>query len=501
MTDADEPPLLRERRAKIERLRARGEEPYPWAFPNRVATPAVVAACARLAPGTPADAPEFVVAGRLRTIRSHGRSSFLDLEDQAGSLQLFVRVDELGEAPYADWIGLLDPGDLVGARGTPLVTRRGEPSLLVRGLALLAKALAPPPEKYHGLQDPEERIRRRYVDLFSSAESRARFTARSLLVREVRRHLDGAGFLEVETNTLQPVAGGAAAQPFVTRSNYLDAELQLRISLELALKRLLVGGLERVYELGHVFRNEDLDTIHSPEFTLLELYWAYSDYTDMRHLVEGLYHDVASRLAEAFPELPAARAAADAFTPPFATVDWAEALAERSGLGDVLALEPREIKEAARRTGTTVPETAPLGKFLDKLFEHYVEPTLVQPTFVLDYPEVTSPLAKRHRSRPGRIERFELFYRGVELGNAYTELNDPDEQERRFQAQLGAPGDDRYALDADFLEAMRYGMPPASGLGIGIDRLVMALLGVASIKDVILFLPTRERSGPAGRSP
>ena len=501
MDGPDDSPLVRERRAKVDRLRAEGTEPYPWAFPNRVPTTAVVAACVPLAPGTSASTPEFAVAGRLRSIRSHGKTTFLDLEDQAGPLQLFARVDELGESRYDHLLGLLDPGDLVGARGLPLVTRRGEPSLRVHEVTILAKALRPPPEKYHGLQDPEERIRRRYVDLFASTESRARFAARSLLTREIRRHLDGAGFLEVETNTLLKTASGAAAQPFVTRSNYLDAELELRISLELALKRLLVGGLERVYEIGHVFRNEDLDSIHSPEFTLLELYWAYTDYTDMRHLVEGLYHDVADRLVELRPDLPAAREAAEAFRPPYATVDWVAALEERSGLTDILSLDRATLEREARRIGATVPPTASSGKYLDKLFEHYVEPTLERPTFVLDFPAATSPLAKRHRTLDGRIERFELFYHGVELGNAYTELNDPEEQERRFREQLAGRTEEHYALDADFVEAMRYGMPPASGLGIGVDRLVMALLGVASIKDVILFLPTRERIGSGGPGP
>ncbi len=496
MGDLTDSHLVQERRAKAARFRERGQEPFPWSFPGREPTSAVVEACGKLSPGGSADGTSLAVAGRLRSVRSHGKSSFLDLEDQAGALQLFLRVDELGEAAYRQWLSDLDPGDLVGARGTPLVTRRGEPSLLVRELTLLAKAIHPPPEKFHGLKDPEERIRRRYVDLLSSAESRQRFRARSLLLRELRRYLDEAGFLEVETNTLLKTASGAAAQPFVTRSNYLGEELELRISLELALKRLLVGGLERVYEIGHVFRNEDLDTTHSPEFTLLELYWAYADYTDMRRLVEGLYADLAADVVRLFPDLPAAREAAEAFRPPFATVDWVTALEEQSGIKDVLSLPRDRLRDLARKVGATVPDASSPGKFLDKLFEHYVEPTLARPTFVLDFPATTSPLAKRHRSLPERIERFELFYHGVELGNAYTELNDPDEQERRFREQLGSRGDEHYALDLDFVEALRYGMPPSTGLGIGVDRLVMALLGIPSIKDVILFLPTRERDAP-----
>jgi lysyl-tRNA synthetase, class II len=493
----DDHRLVQERRAKVERMRADGREPFPWSFGGRVPSTAVIEACKALVPGGSAPGPRLRVAGRLHTVRAHGKSAFLDVDDQAGSLQWFLRVDELGDEPYRRWLGELDPGDLIGADGTPMVTRRGEPSLLVSELTLLAKALAPPPEKFHGLQDAEERIRRRYVDLLSSRESRTRFALRSLLVRELRRHLDELGFLEVETNILGRVASGAAAAPFITHSNYLNDELQLRIAIELALKRLIVGGIERVYELGRVFRNEDLDSTHAPEFSMLELYWAYADYTDMRQLVEGLYSNLAQRLATLAPDAPATKEAVHAFRPPFAIIDWVGSLEERSGIPDVLALDRDRLRTLAREVGATVPDGSPPGKFLDKLFEHYVEPTLTRPTFVLDFPEATTPLAKRHRSRPGRVERFELYYRGFELGNAYTELNDPDEQEKRFRAQLGGGADDHVAYDADFVEALRYGMPPTSGLGIGIDRMVMAMLGVASIKDVILFLPTRTKDGGA----
>ncbi|HEV2167126.1 MAG TPA: amino acid--tRNA ligase-related protein, partial [Thermoplasmata archaeon] len=292
-----------------------------------------------------------------------------------------------------------------------------------------------------------------------------------------------------------PIASGAAAQPFTTHSNFLDRDLQLRIALELPLKRLLVGGLERVYEVGHVFRNEDLDSTHSPEFTMMELYWAYADYSDMRGLVEGLYGALAEEVAKLLPESPAAREAPERFRAPFASVDFVEELERRSGIPNLLERSREELRAFARTAGATVPDDSPSGKFLDKLFEHYVEPTLDRPTFVLDFPESTTPLAKRHRSRPGRVERFELFARGIELGNAYTELNDPDEQERRFREQLSTRGEDHYAYDSDFVEALRFGMPPSTGLGIGIDRMVMALTGTPSIKDVILFLPTRER-GP-----
>ena len=489
----EESPLERERRAKVARWRADGREPYPISFPDRVGTGVVRAACARLANGQDDPAQVFRVGGRLRVVRQHGKTAFVDLEDLAGSLQLMLRVDELGEAAYRAWLSDLDPGDLVGAEGVPAVSRRGEPSLLVRSLTLLAKAITPPPEKFHGLQDVEERIRRRYVDLLASEEVRHRFRVRSLLVRELRQFFDAEGFLEVETSVLQTVASGAAAAPFVTRSNYLNADVRLRIAQELPLKRLLVGGLERVYEIGKTFRNEDLDSVHSPEFTELEAYWAYADYHDMRQLMERLFERLARRTTELVPDRPEVARACAGFRPPFPTLDFVEALEARSGLGGLLSKSREELRALARAVGSTVPDDSSSGTFLDKLFEHYVEPTIDRVTFVVDHPVATTPLARRHRSKPGRVERFEVFVPGMELANAYTELTDPDEQEERFRAQLGERGDDRYAYDADFVEALRYGLPPTTGVGFGVDRLIMALLGLPSIKDVILFPLVRPR--------
>ncbi len=489
----EETPLEAERRAKIERWRAAGREPYAWSFPDRVGTDVVRAACAALAPGAEDTARPFRVAGRLRAIRQHGKTAFADVEDREGSLQLILRVDELGEAAYQAWLSDLDPGDLVGAEGHASVSRRGEPSLLVRSLTLLTKAIAPPPEKFHGFQDVEERLRRRYVDLLASPEVRQRFRARTLLLREIRGYFDGAGFLEVETPILLPVASGAAAAPFVTRSNYLDADVQLRIAQELPLKRLLVGGLERVYEIGKTFRNEDLDSTHAPEFTELEAYWAYADYHDMRRLMEGLFDRLAHRIVELVPGSPEVERAAGEFRPPFPTIDFVDELERRSGLTDLLSRGRDELRELVRGIGSTVPDSSSTGTFLDKLFEHYVEPTITRVTFVVDYPVATTPLARRHRSKPGRVERFEIFTPGFELANAYTELTDPVEQEERFRAQLGERGDDRYAYDEDFVDALRYGLPPTTGIGIGIDRLIMGLLGLSSIKDAILFPPVRPR--------
>jgi lysyl-tRNA synthetase, class II len=490
----DETPLEHERRAKVARWRAEGREPFPWAFPGRVATDVVRSRCRTLTAGQEAEGETLRVAGRLHAFRVHGRTAFVDVEDLSGSLQLILRADVLGEEPYRAWIGDLDSGDIVGAEGRPALSRRGEPSLVAQRVELLAKAISPPPEKYHGLQDVEERIRRRYLDLLSSTETRARFRARSLLVRETRSFFEEAGFLEVETSTLLPQAGGGAAQPFRTHSNYLADELELRIALELPLKRLLVGGLERVFEIAKCFRNEDLDTTHSPEFTMLEAYWAYADYQDMKGLVERLYPRLAAQVGLLLPEVPAAKEAARAFAEGFRTIDFVEELERQSGISNLVERSREELREFSRAAGSTVPDDSPAGVFLDKLFEHYVEPRLDVPTFVMDHPISTTPLAKRHRSRPLRVERFEFYYHGMELGNAYTELTDPDEQLRRFEEQLTARAQDRFAYDDDFVRALRYGMPPATGIGIGIDRMVMALTGAPSIKDVILFPLVRERS-------
>ncbi len=489
----EETRLEAERRAKVARLRSAGKEPYPWSFAGRVPSSAVRSAAAALGPGESDPKRAFRVAGRLKAFREHGKTAFADLEDADGSLQLLLRADLVGEEEYRAWLADLDPGDILGADGVAAVSRRGEPSLEVRSLTLLAKAVSPPPEKYHGLQDVEERIRSRYLDLMSSPETRQRFRARAALLGEIRRYFDAAGFTEVETPVLLPVASGAAAAPFVTRSHYLDEDVRLRIALELPLKRLLVGGLEKVYELGRSFRNEDLDSTHSPEFTELEAYWAYADYHDMRRFTEGLFERLAARAVDLLPESPAARQGAEAFRTPFPTVDFVDELEKRMGVRDLLAKGRDELRELAREAGSTVPDRSSTGTFLDKLFEHYVEPTFDRVTFVVDHPAVTTPLAKRHRSKPGRVERFEVFYPGYELGNAYTELNDADEQEQRFREQLGERGDDVYAYDADFVRALRYGLPPCTGIGLGVDRLVMALTGTASIKDVILFPLVRSR--------
>jgi lysyl-tRNA synthetase class 2 len=491
--EAEESRLVRERREKIRRLVAEGIDPYPHTFVDRTPAAQVVRVAVGLEPGASAANAERRVAGRIRTIRQHGRTSFLDIEDESSPLQILVRVDELGEAAYRRWLSVLDPGDVVGAVGPPARSRRGEPSLLARELVLLAKALRPPPEKYHGLKDVETRLRRRYVDLLASSETRRRFAVRARLTDEVRQFLREREFLEMETPILLPVASGAAAEPFVTHSRYLDADLQLRIAIELNLKRLVVGGFEKVFEVGRIFRNEDLDATHAPEFTMLELYWAYADYRDMRELLESMLERLAAVVAESWPDSRVARSAPERFRRPLAQVDFLEELERRSGLTGLLDRSREELRSLGREAGATVPDDSPAGVFLDKLFDRYVAPHLERPTFVLDHPAITTPLAKRHRTRPGRVERFELFANTYELANAYTELNDPEEQDRRFREQASARGDERYAYDADFVEALRYGMPPTAGIGVGLDRVAMAMLGIPSIKDVILFPPTRAR--------
>ncbi len=493
--------LEEERRAKLVRFRSEGGEPFPWEYAHRVGTDRVRASCSRLSPGEAEKGQVLRVAGRLRAVRTHGKASFADLEDEAGSIQLLVRADALGQDVYDRWLAQLDPGDIVGAEGFAAVSRRGEPSVEVTTLTLLAKAIAPPPEKYHGLQDPEEKLRRRYLDLLASPEARERFRIRSRLVREMRSAFDDAGFLEVETSVLAPIASGAAAHPFVTRSNYLDQEVRLRVATELPLKRLLVGGYEKVFEIGKSFRNEDLDTTHSPEFTELEAYWAYADYHDMRRFVEGLFARLADRTVELYGGSDDARHRAALFRPPFPTVDFVDELERVSGLTGVAEKDREELERLARGIGSTVPANSTRGTFLDKLFEHYVEPTFDRLTFVVDHPAVTTPLAKRHRSKPGRVERFEMFVPGYEIGNAYTELNDPDEQEERFRAQLAERGAEQYAYDADFVRALRHGLPPTTGIGLGVDRIVMALTGSPSIKDVLLFPLVRVRDASAEATP
>jgi len=466
--------LLAARRAKLDALRAAGIEPFPYRFEGVEPIQAVRAQHAELQPGQETTSPHRV-AGRLAARRGQGKMAFLDLFDRSGRIQLQARVDELGEERLARLLDL-DLGDLVGVDGIAFASRRGELTLRVTDYAVLAKSLRPPPEKHHGLTDVETRFRHRELDLIANEQARELFTMRARVVSAVRRYLDGEGFIEVETPVLQPLYGGALSRPFVTHHNALDRDLYLRIATELYLKRLIVGGLERVYELGKDFRNEGLSPKHNPEFTMLEFYEAYADYEDVAARFEALMASVG-------------------IAGPWRREQLVPAIRERTGI-DVLELHDRDALAAEMRSrGLEVAEQDSWPQLVDQLLSKQVEPTLSEPTIVFDYPIETSPFAKTHRADPRLAERFEAFIGGIEIANAFTELGDPDEQRRRFEAQraLASAGDvETQPFDEGFLQALEYGMPPTGGLGLGIDRLVMVLSGLRSIREVVLFPAMRD---------
>ena len=474
--------LIANRRAKLDELRELGLEPYPARF--RV-DESVGAAKSRFADTTAeeleADKPHVRLAGRLRAVRGHGKVSFVDLSDGVEQFQLYLRRDDLDEISWKTF-KLLDLGDFLGVEGTVFRTRSNELSVAVKKLTVLAKAIRPMPEKYHGLADREVRARQRYLDLLSNPESREVFETRSRIVSGVRRFLDGAGFIEVETPMMQPIPGGAVARPFVTHHNTLDLDLYLRIAPELFLKRLIIGGMERVYELNRNFRNEGISTRHNPEFTMLEFYWAYADYELLMDFTEDLVTTVAQEAVGSL-QVPWGDEIID-FSRPWRRLTMRDAILEYSDLTPE-DLEGRERMEAAaRKVGVERIEERTDGKLFEELYEMTAEPKMINPTFIMDYPREISPLTKSKPGSPEVVERFELFIGGLEVANAYTELNDPAEQRRRLEAQTAATGG---LLDEDFVLAMEHGMPPTGGEGIGIDRLVMLLTNRQSIRDVILF--------------
>ncbi|HEX8848541.1 MAG TPA: lysine--tRNA ligase [Gemmatimonadaceae bacterium] len=481
----------RARREKLAAIEAQGVMPFAYSF-DRSHTAAEALA---LAPAGNEEGATVRVAGRLVAWRGHGKTVFAHLSDLSGRIQLYFRRDHLGEPAFA-LLEQLDIGDLVGVTGPVFRTRTGEITVKADTVTLLAKSLRPLPlgkeevvdgqtVRHGALEDSEQRSRQRYADLAVHPEARALFIARSRLVTAIRGYLDGLGYLEVETPVLQPLYGGAAAKPFVTEHNALDMQLYLRIADELYLKRLIVGGMERVYEIGHDFRNEGIDRTHNPEFTMLEFYEAYADYTTMMSRVEALL----LRAADAIRSVPEVAARVPELKPPFPRISWVESLNRALG-ADAMAMADAELREAARRLGVERVETLSRPKVLDEMFQALVESKIDTPTFVVDYPVELSPLAKPKRGNPALTERFELFARGKELANAFSELNDPIDQRARFEAQarLRAAGDEEASgVDEDYLRAMEYGMPPTGGVGIGIDRLVMYLTGTANIRDVILF--------------
>jgi lysyl-tRNA synthetase, class II len=472
-----------DRRQKLDRLREQGVEPFPHAFEGRAEIAKVRAEHEGLDPGEETE-DRHRVAGRITARREMGKASFIDLRDGTGKLQLQARVDELGDESYERLVGL-DLGDIVGVDGLAFATKRGELTLRVAEWELLAKSLRPPPEKFHGLEDTETRYRRRELDLIANQETRDLFAKRAGTIAAVRRWLDERGFVEVETPVLQPLYGGALARPFTTHHNALDRDLYLRIATELYLKRCVVGGIDRVYELGKDFRNEGVSHKHNPEFTMLEWYEAYADYGDAAERLEQLVAHVAVSV------LGTTRVERDGETielaPPWRRVTLRDAISERAGL-DIAEHPTREALAAAMDSEPDPREG--WGKLVDGLLSKEVEPTLIQPTFVLDYPVELSPFAKAHRTEDGLVERWEAFVGGIEIANAFSELNDPDEQRRRFEAQqeeLARGDEETQPYDEAFVEALEVGMPPTGGAGLGIDRLVMILTGAQSLREVVLF--------------
>lgn len=486
--EPDLPAVMRDRRAKLERLRQAGIEPYVRLFrPDH----SVSAARERLGGGERTE--PVSIAGRLVGKRGHGGSTFADLRDGTGQIQLMAREDQMGETEYALFSDI-DLGDWIGVTGPVFKTRRGEVSVDVESFQLLSKSLRPLPEKHHGLKDIETRYRQRYVDLIVNPEVREVFVKRSRIISGIRRHLDDLGFLEIEAPVLQEIPGGGHARPFTTHHNALDRSLHLRIALELHLKRLVVGGVERVYELGRVFRNEGLSPRHNPEFTMLECYQAYADYEDMMTLTEQLV-EAAARAAGSELDVMYQNESIS-FRPPFQRRRMVDLIREHAGI-DVLAQpDPGALAATA---GIDFAEIGPQaitesalawGLVVNEIFENRVEERLRQPTFVVDHPLATSPLARKRADDARFVERFELIVVGREVANAFTELTDPIDQRERFEEQArekAAGSEEAHPFDEDFLRALEYGMPPTGGLGIGIDRLVMLLTDQPSIRDVILF--------------
>ena len=471
--------------AKLERLRERGIDPYP---PRATRSHTAAEAIAAYEAAAEGESVAVQVAGRLMAVRVMGKSTFAHIADGSGRVQLYLRQEDVGEDAYELFRRDIDLGDFVGVRGRMFRTRTGEVTVHVEGFELLAKALLPLPEKWHGLRDVETRYRQRYLDLIANPEVRQVFITRSRIISAIRRFLDGRGFLEVETPVLQPLYGGAAARPFTTYHNALDRSLYLRIADELYLKRLIIGGFDRVYEIGHNFRNEGISTEHNPEFTVIELYQAYADYHDMMRLVEELYSTVAQEVLGSTGITYQGKAID--LTPPWRRVTMRDAILEQTGVDIEVYRDLESLRQAAQNRDLPVAQKPNWGKMVEELFSACVEPTLVQPTFVLDFPVEVSPLAKRKPGAPHLVERFEFYVGTLESGNAFTELNDPLDQRERFEAQRRAAeaGDEEaHPVDEDFITAMEHGMPPTGGLGIGIDRMVMLLTDQASIREVILF--------------
>ena len=486
--------LLKIRRDKLLKLQEEGRDPFAvTSYPVESHAADIREKHAALEPEQ--ESGDIVsIAGRMMSKRVMGKASFADLQDKSGSIQLYIRRDIIGDDAYADF-KKMDIGDLIGVKGEVFRTKKGELSVKASQVMLLSKSLKPLPEKFHGLTDTDTRYRQRYVDLIVNPEVRDTFVKRSMILREIRNFLDSQGFMEVETPMLVSNAGGAAARPFETHYNALDEDVKLRISLELYLKRLIVGGLERVYEIGRVFRNEGVDTRHNPEFTLMELYQAYTDYHGMMDLTENMFRHVAQKVCGT-TQIPYGEAVID-LGKPFQRMTMVEAVKQYAGVDFDQVPDTAAAKKLADEKGVQYEARHTKGDILNLFFEEYVEEHLIQPVFIMDHPVEISPLTKRKPDKPEYVERFELFIYGREMCNAYSELNDPIDQRQRFaeQEKLLAQGDEEANhTDEDFLNALEIGMPPTGGIGYGIDRLVMLLTNSGSIRDVLLF-PTMKTLG------
>lgn len=486
-----------QRLEKLNKIRSRNIDPYPHRY-TRTHTIQAAIALFQQQEGSNAEALHISAAGRIISQRSMGKATFLDLREGTGKIQAYFRRDTLGDEKY-QYLRDFDIGDFIGVSGRLFRTKSGEITVEVSDFTMLSKSLLPLPEKWHGLTDVEKRYRQRYLDLISNADARNIFVMRSRVITAIRRFLDGREFIEVETPVLLPVAAGAMARPFSTYHNELEQTLYLRIALELYLKRLIIGGLDKVYEIGRIFRNEGLSVKHNPEFTMLESYEAYADYNDVMAMVEQMVRGVAQEVTGTL-ELPFGKTVIN-LSSPWRRVNLRDELYSKCGV-DFLDAQFRDLntlREKAKTLGVPTDDEMTWGRIVDNLFSTFVEPTLIQPTFVLDYPVEISPLAKGKPGDPRLVERFECFIGGMEVANAFTELNDPVEQRKRFEEQermRAVMGDEEVErLDEDFLTAMEYGMPPTGGLGMGIDRLVMILTNQQSIREVILFPQLKTKQG------